>query len=145
MKHAFIFHGTGGHPEENWFPWIKSQLISLGFDVHIPQFPTPDNQTLESWLRVFKEYERCIDDKTLMIGHSLGGAFLLRLLERVRTQIDQACIVAAPVGIRPIKNWDGDQPFIGHPFDWKKIREHAKKFVVFVFKLLKLLKDVRKK
>jgi uncharacterized protein len=131
MKNAFIFHGTGGYPEENWFPWMSDELNSLGFDVHIPQFPTPENQTLENWFDVLNQYQNFIDQNTLMIGHSLGGAFLLRVLESIRTQIAAACIVSAPVGIRPILNWEGDQPFIGHSFDWKKIREHSKDFIVF--------------
>jgi hypothetical protein len=24
---AFIFHGTEGHPQENWFPWMKEKLF----------------------------------------------------------------------------------------------------------------------
>ena len=131
MKNAFIFHGTGGYPEENWFPWMKDELKSLGFNLHVPQFPTPENQTLKAWFDVFKEYEKFVDEHTLMIGHSLGGAFLFRVLEGLKMQIAAACIVSAPVGILPIRNWISDQPFMAHPFDWQKIREHARKFVVF--------------
>lgn len=131
MKNAFIFHGTGGYPEENWFPWVKQELEQLEYKVHIPQFPTPENQTLETWFDVFKRYEKFVDKDTLMIGHSLGGAFLLRVLETLSSSVVCVCIVAAPVGVRPIRNWEGDQQFIGHPFDWRKIREHARSFIVF--------------
>ena len=131
MHNAFIFHGTGGSPEENWFPWLKQNLEPLGFKVHIPQFPTPENQTLETWRTVFRDYEQYVDENTIMIGHSLGGAFLLRVLESIRTQIATACIVAAPVGVLPIRNYEGDKPFIGHPFDWSAIKKHARHFIVF--------------
>lgn len=131
MRHAFIFHGTEGYPEENWFPWLKMEMETLGMAVHVPQFPTPENQTLEAWFDVLRNYEQHIDEKSILVGHSLGGAFLLRVLEHIRTKIAFACLVATPIGIPPIQNDAGDQPFIGHPFDWKKIREHAQHFVVF--------------
>ena len=82
-------------------------------------------------MKVFKKYEKFVDEQTIIIGHSLGGAFLLRLLEKTDTNIAAAIIVAGPVGIRPILNWESDQPFINHPFDWESIRKHARQFVVF--------------
>jgi predicted alpha/beta hydrolase family esterase len=39
--------------------------------------------------------------------------------------------VAAPIGVLPIKNYDGDKLFISTPFNWEKIRSHAGKFFVF--------------
>ena len=26
VNNVFIFHGTEGYPEENWFPWLKEKL-----------------------------------------------------------------------------------------------------------------------
>ena len=131
MTNALIFHGTAGHPEENWFPWLKQQLEALGCKTLVPQFPTPDNQTLENWLEVLEKYEKEITPDTILIGHSLGGAFLLRVLERQETKIKAAFFVAAPVGILPIKNYDGDKLFIGKPFYWTKIKHNCRNFFVF--------------
>ena len=131
MVNIFIIHGTGGHPKENWFPWLKKKLESLGCRVIVAQFPTPKNQTPESWFEVFKKYEEFYNKDTILIGHSLGGAFILRVLEKYNTKIKAAFIVAAPIGIPPIKNWQSDQPFIGHKFDWEKIRSHCNKFFVY--------------
>lgn len=131
MRTAFIFHGTAGYPGENWFPWLKDELSSLGYDVHVPQFPTPENQTLDAWFAVFEPLRSSVDGDTIMVGHSLGGSFLLRVLESLDAPIALAALVAAPVGVPPIKNWEGDQPFIGRPFDWPLIRSRAKKFLVF--------------
>lgn len=131
MKTAFIFHGTAGYPEENWFPWLKAQLASRGFEVHVPQFPTPENQTLDAWFKVFDPLRSSVNGDTIMVGHSLGGSFLLRVLETLDEPIALAALVAAPVGVPPIKNAEGDRPFIGRPFDWPLLRTRSKHFLVF--------------
>ena len=122
----FIFHGTGGHPGENWFPWLKQELAKEGYDATIPQFPTPEGQSLEAWLKVLKEYESSIQGNTVLIGHSLGGLFLLRLLERLKEPVRAVFLVSAPIGVKPIKNWDGDYAFSdGFNFDWEAIKSNA--------------------
>jgi len=132
MARVFIFHGTGGHPGENWFPWLQDKLKEKGVETIIPQFPTPEGQSLEAWLEVLKEYETQIDANTILIGHSLGCIFLLRLLERRNEPIKAAIFVAAPIGVKPIKNWDGDSAFSGgFQFDWDRIRANAGRFIAY--------------
>ena len=41
MKNVIIIHGTEGYPEENWFPWLKKNLEERGYNVTVPQFPSP--------------------------------------------------------------------------------------------------------
>ena len=131
MATAFIFHGTAGHPQENWFPWLREELEKRGCSVIVPQFPTPQGQTLENWRSVFERYAADFAQDTILVAHSLGGAFALRVLERSGVRIRAAFLVATPIGVLPIKNYDGDRLFIGKPFDWKKIRQRCGKFVVF--------------
>ena len=85
MKYAIIIHGTAGNADENWFPWLKKELKKYGYEVIVPQFPTPENQSPENWLKVFENYnnEKYINEDTLLIGHSLGGGFLLWVLENI--------------------------------------------------------------
>ncbi len=131
MANAYIIHGTGGHPLENWFPWLKDELERIGCRTVVPQFPTPENQTPENWFRVFDEYKKEFGSETLLIAHSLGSAFALRMLEHYPNRIKAAFLVATPIGVRPIKNWEGDQPFIGKPFNWERIKTNAGKAFVF--------------
>ncbi len=129
---VFIFHGNAGYPEENWFPWMKSQLENKGHRVSVPQFPTPDGQSLEAWLEVVDPQIKDIDEKTILIGHSLGGLFTLRLLERLEVPIKAAFLVGTPIGIEPIKNIENDRKFSGNfDFDWDKIRKSSGYFEVF--------------
>ena len=129
MARAFIFHGTAGYPEENWFPWLKAELEERGCRTIVPQFPTPDNQTLDNWLEVAGKHGEGMAGTPILIGHSLGGAFLLRLLER-GVKAKAAFLVATPIGIGNVKNRKTDGDFTDRPFDWKKIRENCPAFFV---------------
>jgi len=131
MKNAIIIHGTEGYPEENWFPYLKSELEQQGYRVSVPHFPSPPviPAKISEWFDVLKDYE--IDGDTVLIGHSLGGIFTLRILEKVNQPVKAAFFVGTPIGIKPIKYYDRDLAFSGFDFDWNKIKKSAKKFVAF--------------
>lgn len=131
MYNAFNFHGTGGYPQENWFPWLKGELEAKGLEVFVPQFPTPKGQSLAAWLEVLKPLEEKITEDTILIGHSLGGIFTLRLLERLKKPVKAVFLVGTPIGIRPLKNYESDNAFSGFNFDWGKIKSNARNFTVY--------------
>lgn len=131
-SNIFIFHGAGGYPEENWFPWLKEKLEAYGQRVFVPRFPTPEGQSLAAWLEVLKPYQDQIDENSILIGHSMGTIFLLRILERLKKPVKLAVFVAGVIGIKPIKNYDGDFKFSnGFDFNWKKIKPSSKNFIVY--------------
>ncbi len=130
MTNVFIFHGTGGYPEENWFGWLRRELERLGCNVIVPQFPTPQDQTPEKWFEVFEKYGKYTSD-TILVGHSLGGTFALRVLEKANAPVKATFLVAAAAGVLPLKNFESDRPFIEKPFDWEKIRKNCGKIFVF--------------
>lgn len=131
MKNAIIIHGTEGYPEENWFPWLKKELEQKGYVVSVPQFPSPPvvPANISEWFEVLNNYE--INEDTIIIGHSLGGVFTLRILEKLDFSIKAALLVGTPVGINPIKYYDRDVAFSGFEFNWEKIKNNAKQFIVF--------------
>ena len=131
MRNAIIIHGTEGYPEENWFPWLKKELEQQGYKVSVPQFPSPPvvPAKISEWFDVLKDYE--INQDTLLIGHSLGGVFTLRILEKLEHTVKGAFFVGTPVGVKPIKFYDRDVAFCGFDFDWYKIRKNAERFVAF--------------
>lgn len=126
-----IIHGIYGNPEENWFPWLKQQLESRGFEVIAPKFPTPLNQTLESWLRVFADYENKINEETVLIGHSLGAAFILNYLENTNKRIKAAFLAAGYHKLLDNKFYELNKTFVDKQFNWEKIKQSCNKFFVF--------------
>src|SRR3989344_448697 len=130
---VFIFHGTEGYPEENWFPWLKEKLEAKGCKVFVPQFPSPPvvPAKLSEWFEVLKDYEQYIDENSILIGHSLGGVFILRVLEKLQHPVRAVFLVGTPIGINPILNYDRDSSFGGFDFDWQNIKTKAKDFYVY--------------
>ncbi|MDP2918247.1 MAG: alpha/beta hydrolase [bacterium] len=129
----FIFHGTEGYPEENWFPWLKQELEQKGYKVFIPQFPSPPvvPAKIAEWFDILKNYEQHINENSILIGHSLGGIFTLRILEKLNNPVKAAFFIGTPIGVRPILNFDRDNSFSGFDFNWETIKKKAKNFVVF--------------
>jgi len=129
---VIIIHGSFGSPEENWFPWLKTELEKLGCNVFIPKFPTPENQSLKSWLSAFEEYKQYLNEETVLVGHSLGPAFILSLLESLEKRVKAAFFVAGFLGKLENPEFDEiNKSFTEKEFNWEKIKENCEQFFVF--------------
>lgn len=132
MKSALIIHGAYGTPEENWFPWLKAELEQCNFIVHVPQLPTPENQNLESWLELISPYLKHLDNESIIIGHSIGATFILRLLEQLGQPVDTAILVAGFISDLPDSTLNQiNYTFYNKPFNWEVIRHNAHRFILF--------------
>ncbi len=128
----FIFHGTFGNPDENWFPWLSEKLSEQGHEVIIPKFPTPEGQTLQNWMRVIQPYLELINKDTILIGHSLGAAFLLCVLEKLKTKIRAAFLVAGFTGLLGNDEFDQINKSLSVKlFNWNKIKKNCERFYIF--------------
>ncbi len=129
---VFIFHGTVGYPEENWFPWLKDQLIGLGISAYVPKLPTPEGQSLKAWFDVYKKYEHYVNGNTIMVGHSLGSTFILRILEKIKFPIKAAILTTPAIGKLGIPDFDKlNETFINEPYDWAKIKKNCPHFSIY--------------
>ena len=127
----FIIHGVYENPEGNWFPWLKKELEGMSYEVTVPKFPTPIGQSLESWTRVFSEYESKINEETVLIGHSLGAAFILNYLEKTNKKIKAVFMVAGFFQLANNQYDEINKSFVGKQFNWEKIKSSCGKFFVF--------------
>ncbi len=129
MANVFIIHGSYGHPQENWFPWLKSELEKLDCKVFAPEFPTPEKQSLKSWLKVFEDYKQYLDENSVVIGHSTGCAFLLNVLEKSKSHIKAAFFISGFLKLK--NNLEINKSFTDRVFNWNKIKKSCKHFYVF--------------
>jgi len=132
MKNALIIHGAYGNPNENWIPWLKTELEKFDYEVAVPTFPTPENQNLESWLDAVSPYLEKLNSESILIGHSIGAVFLLSVLEKLNTPIKTT--VFASGFLHDLGNDDFDkinQSFYEKDFDWQKIKQNSQDVFVF--------------
>jgi predicted alpha/beta hydrolase family esterase len=127
-----ILHGTKGDPNENWFSWLADKLRQDGYEVFVPEFPTPENQSLENWRKVFDKEVPKLDENTILIGHSLGATFILDILNRAKTPIGKAIFASGFTNKLGDDEFDNlNKTFVEQDFGWAKIRKNAREFVVF--------------
>ncbi|MEV7973778.1 alpha/beta fold hydrolase [Cellulomonas sp. NPDC089187] len=122
---AVIVHGTGGHPDVIWYPWLADRLAARGWTVSRPHFPelnvTPVAEFLPSALE-----RMAIDADTVLIGHSGGAALLLAVLEAIEVRVPQAVLVAGyatPPNASP-------EPVLRASYDWERIAAHVDDLVL---------------
>ncbi|MDV4154764.1 RBBP9/YdeN family alpha/beta hydrolase [Rhizobium brockwellii] len=125
LPRVIILHGTHGGPDTNWFPWLCASLESEGIGVVRPRFPTPEGQSLSAW---FEAHDLAVQSlhtaPTILVGHSLGAAFALRLIERAAAPVAGVFLAAAFIGALGLPDYDPiNQSFFAAPFDWPSIRE----------------------
>jgi predicted alpha/beta hydrolase family esterase len=143
-KKAYIIHGWGGSPQGAWRPWLKKELELHGFDVRVPAMPDTDNPTIKKWISFLRKLIKNPDKNTILIGHSLGCAAILRFLDSLPGKVVVGKIVliapVAPIGTacHPgiIRKLSDDEkkillPWIEAPIDAEKIKHSAKKIVAF--------------
>jgi uncharacterized protein len=126
MKRAFIVHCWEGAPELNWYPSVKKELEALGYEVTVPAFPDPP--MMASWVPQLSVAIGEPDEETILIGHSIGCATILRYLE---TQPDhekfgKVILVAGftdDMGHPELKN------FFPRPYDWAELKKHAAQYI----------------
>ncbi|AUG52727.1 RBBP9/YdeN family alpha/beta hydrolase [Thalassospira marina] len=120
---VIVLHGAHGGPDTNWFPWLHAELENRGIEVIRPTFPTPEGQSLSAWMTVYDETIKSLPEKpTILVGHSLGSAMTLRVVEQATKPFVGTFITSAFVGALGLPDYDPiNQSFFDDPFDWAGI------------------------
>lgn len=80
----------------DWKPWLRKNLGDE-YEVIIPQMPNKTNAQYEEWKIWFEKIINQLNQEVILIGHSLGGAFLSKYLteNKVNKDIMAVFLVAA--------------------------------------------------
>ncbi|HLD02987.1 MAG TPA: alpha/beta hydrolase [Candidatus Nanoarchaeia archaeon] len=132
MTRAIIIHGTESNPDQHWFPWLKKELEKLKIEVIVPKFPTPKGQNFDNWMSVMQPHIRKIDRDTILIGHSVGVAFLLGIVEKFNLKPKALFSVAGFVGSLWDEKYDPlCETFTQRNFNWEKLEKSFGKVFVY--------------
>ena len=108
---------------------MKKELEALGCKVFVPRFPNPENPKLSEWLKFFDKYKNYLNKNSIVVGHSMGVAFLLRILEKHPAKAAFFVASVTP-GIKNKYSWSM-KTFIDKELDWSKIKNHCKQFFIY--------------
>ncbi len=120
MSSVILIHGTGGSPDNHWFPYLQEALEN----VTAPALPNPDTPSVERSVPFLLEH--CIfGPETIMIGHSSGCPLILSVLERIDTKINKIIFVGgfmSPIADKP-------NPVLQDQYDAERIKAHCSEFI----------------
>ncbi|NQV90684.1 alpha/beta hydrolase [Candidatus Uhrbacteria bacterium] len=103
QKNCLVVHGCPGDEEslmdlsertytKHWIPWIRRELNARGIHTQVPLLPEPWAPDYNKFKAEFEKYP--VNESTILIGHSCGGAFLVRWLGDTKQKIDTLILVA---------------------------------------------------
>ncbi len=78
--------------KNKWMSWIKEELEKVGIKTYTPSMPTPWLPLYKAWKEEFEKTP--INKNSILIGHSAGGAFLVRWLSETGQKIKKMILVA---------------------------------------------------
>jgi predicted alpha/beta hydrolase family esterase len=121
IKVIFIPGNGGGTPKDNWFPYLKRELIKLGVEVTDKDFPDNVLAPEKSWIPFLRELGT--DENTILIGHSTGAIAAMRFAE------DNKILGSVLVGVYHTDLGIEEEKQAGY-FDrlwnWEKIKKNQK-------------------
>ncbi len=79
----FIVHGYTASPDAHWFPWLKAELEARDVRVEVLAMPDPHHPEPATWDAAMDHLVRDHDERTFLLGHSLGCITILRQLDRL--------------------------------------------------------------
>ena len=90
--------GAGAHDADSMLADSLARDLGDDFPVDFPTMPDEDNPDYDRWRPVIADAIARATTPVVLVGHSLGGYFLIRYLssEPIEVPIAALCIIAAP-------------------------------------------------
>lgn len=78
--------------ENRWMNWLAEELKANGYNAIAPDFPDAWKPNYKEWKLTFEKYP--VTKDSLLVGHSCGGAFLVRWLLENKQKVKKLILVA---------------------------------------------------
>lgn len=135
-KRIFVVHGWDGYPEEGWFPYLKKELESKGFDVYVPLLPDAESPRINKWVGALAAAVGTADKETYFVGHSMGCQTIARYLETLPEGVKVGGAVFVAGFFKRLTNLE-DEPdvhetgkhWLDTPIDLARVNDHLPKSV----------------
>jgi uncharacterized protein len=90
--------GAGAYREDRALVGALRHALGTGYEIRYPQMPREEDPGYELWQRRLARELGALRPGTLLIGHSLGGSFLLKFLseEKMDAEIAGLFLIATP-------------------------------------------------
>lgn len=128
MNKVYLIHGYGGWPNGAWRTSVIKELELK--EVYACALPMPNSEDLilDDWIdEIARVVKRDKTHKVFLIGHSLGSTTILRFLEKTKVSVEGVILVSCL--IKSVEN-KAIRSFVSQPFNFEKIKQNSKNFVV---------------
>lgn len=135
MKRVILVHRWSGGANDDWRPWLKSELEQRGYQVLAPEMPDREAPVIEKWVPHLAETVGTPDADTYFIGHSIGCQAILRYLQTIGTPVGGAVFVAGWFNLKNLEDQETEEiakPWITVPIDIERIRKVLPRSVVLL-------------
>lgn len=134
MKRVIIVHCWEGAPEQAWYPWLKKELESKGFEVIVPQLPDTDSPRVKKWIPALASAVGVVDELTYFVGHGMGCQTIARFLEGLPEGQKAGGVVFVAGFFKRLTGLDGDANSKETEEDWlstkpnfDKVKSHMRR------------------
>ncbi|MCM3611799.1 alpha/beta hydrolase [Planococcus sp. MERTA32b] len=100
-KQVLFIHSGGPQGDQQGSSGLLRHLkneLGPGYEVSAPRMPDPENPKYSEWRNVLKEELAALEDGSILIGHSIGGSALFKILseEELGKTFEKVISIAAP-------------------------------------------------
>lgn len=136
QKRVFMVHGWDGHPDNGWFPWLKTNLEQNGFEVIAPSMPDPESPHINTWVPFLASVVGEADENTYFVGHSMGCQAITRYLETLPESVKVGGVVYVAGFFKRLTSLEPDEEvqaiakeWLTTPIDFAKVKSHVDQVV----------------
>ena len=132
-KETYYDHNLPSASNSNWIPWLQHELMILNISTQTPEIINSWQPDYRIWRSEFERYD--INNNTLLVGHSIGGGFILQWLsEHPNVRVGHVFLVAPSLGDQFTPDHKYDLPLLGNFFEFvidPRLIDRTKSLTVF--------------